>query len=147
SDWHLGHSLHEHDRGPEHDAFLAWLLGALDDLDVDALIVAGDVFETANPPAAAQRRWYAFLAEARRRLPALDVVVVGGNHDSAARLDAPRDLLDSLGVHVVGGLPRRGDGAIDVDRLIVPLRDRDGAIAAWVAAVPYLRASDLPRVD
>lgn len=147
SDWHLGHVLHEHDRGPEHDAFLSWLLGALDEREVDALIVAGDVFETSNPPAAAQRRWYRFLAEARRRCSKLDIVVVGGNHDSAARLDAPRDLLEELGVHVVGGLPRRSDGRIDTDRVVLPLHGPDGEVAAWVAAVPYLRVSDLPRVD
>lgn len=147
SDWHLGHTLHEHDRGDEHDAFLAWLIGTLVAREIDVLMVAGDVFETANPPAAAQRRWYRFLADARCNRPDLDIVVIGGNHDSAARIDAPRDLLDHLGVHVVGGLPRRADGTIDTARLVVPLRDRDGGIGAWVAAVPFLRVADLPRVD
>ena len=144
ADWHLGHTLHEHSRVLEHRRFLAWLLDTLDAHEVDALLFAGDLFDTANPPAVAQEMCYAFLAEARRRRPDLDIVLVGGNHDSAARLDAPRPLLAAQGVHMVGGLPRRADGALDMDRLLVPLHDRDGAARAWVAAVPFLRNADLP---
>ena len=68
SDWHLGHTLREQSRAEEHDAFLAWLLDQLD--DADALLIAGDVFDSANPTSGAQRRFFRFLAEARRRLRA-----------------------------------------------------------------------------
>ncbi|MCB9549492.1 MAG: exonuclease SbcCD subunit D C-terminal domain-containing protein [Myxococcales bacterium] len=145
SDWHLGHTLREQSRAEEHDAFLAWLLDQLD--DADALLIAGDVFDSANPTSGAQRRFFRFLAEARRRRPRLDVVIIGGNHDSAARLDAPRPLLDHAGVRMVGGVPRRPDRSLDLDRLGVPLHGPDGQVAAWVAAVPFLRPSDLPRVE
>ena len=90
SDWHLGHTLRDYERGPEHAAFVSWLLDVIDEERIDVLLVAGDVFETANPSAAAQEAWYAFLAAARRRAPDLDLIVIGGNHDSAARLDAGR---------------------------------------------------------
>jgi exonuclease SbcD len=147
SDWHLGHSLHDVSREYEHHRFLEWLLEAVDEHEIDALLISGDVFETANPPASAQAMWYRFLARLRRRFPELDVVVIGGNHDSAARLDAPEPLLAGLGIHVVGGLPRRVggtfSGSIDVDRVVVPLRV-GGEIRAWVAAVPFLRVADLP---
>lgn len=147
SDWHLGHTLHEVDRAVEHDAFLQWLLDTLEHQQADALLVAGDVFDTANPPASAQRRWYRFLTQAWRRLEDLDVVVIGGNHDSAARLDAPNPLSEALGIHVVGGLPRhREDGSLDLDRLLAPLHGPDGEVAAWVGAVPFLRPADLPRI-
>jgi len=69
-----------------------------------------------------------------------------GNHDSAARLEEPRPILNELGpLHVVGGLPRV-NGEVDLERLIVPLRDRQDTIAAWVLAVPILRPADLPTV-
>jgi exonuclease SbcD len=145
ADWHLGHTLHDHKRLDEHNAFLRWLVDTLIQRHVDALLICGDVFETANPPIEATRAWYAFLAEIRRRLPGLDVVVIGGNHDSAARLDAPSSVLDALDLHVVGGLPRRGGKELDLDRIWVPLHDAHGAPAAWVAAVPFLRVSDLKR--
>lgn len=147
SDWHLGHTLHELPRSYEHRRFLDWLLRTLEDRRVDALLVAGDVFDTANPSAAAQELWYRFVAEARRRLPHLEIVVIGGNHDSADRLDAPRQLLRVFGVHVVGGLHRDAERRLDLDRLLVPLRDASGAIRAWVLAVPFLRAADLRPVE
>ncbi|MBZ4397851.1 exonuclease SbcCD subunit D C-terminal domain-containing protein [Myxococcus sp. MISCRS1] len=145
SDWHLGHTLYDVSREAEHGAFLEWLLDTLEAQAVDALLVAGDIFDTANPSAEAQAAWYQFIAKARRRLPRLDVVVIGGNHDSAARLDAPDPLFAALGVKVVGGLPRAG-GVLDLERLLVPVHDAKGHVGAWVAAVPYLRPSDLPPV-
>jgi len=145
SDWHLGHTLYDVSREAEHAAFLDWLLDTLEAQAVDALLVAGDIFDTSNPGADAQAAWYQFVARARRRLPRLDVVVIGGNHDSAARLDAPDPLFAALGVRVVGGLPR-ARGVLDLERLLVPLHDATGHVGAWVAAVPYLRPSDLPPV-
>ncbi|MBI5368542.1 MAG: exonuclease SbcCD subunit D C-terminal domain-containing protein [Planctomycetes bacterium] len=144
SDWHLGHVLHEIPRDREHARFLAWLLEALDAEQADALLVAGDLFDAANPPADALRAFFGFVAAARRRRPRLDLVVIAGNHDSPARLDAPDAVLAALGVRVVGALPRARDGRLDADRLLVPLHDAAGAPAALVAAVPYLRPADLP---
>lgn len=144
SDWHLGHTLHDVPREHEHATFLRWLTDRLIAEAVDALIIAGDVFDTANPSADAQQTFYDFLATARRQLPALDIVVIGGNHDSAGRLDAPDPLLRALGIRVVGGLPR-GPGAAG-DRLLVPLHDKSNAVAAWVVAVPFLRPFDLPTL-
>ncbi|WP_224243054.1 exonuclease SbcCD subunit D C-terminal domain-containing protein [Hyalangium gracile] len=146
SDWHLGHTLYDVSREAEHAAFLDWLLDTLEVQGVDALLVAGDIFDTSNPSAEAQAAWYHFIARARRKLPKLDVVVIGGNHDSAARLDAPDPLFAALGVRVVGGLPRTR-GSLDFERLLVPLHDSRGRVKAWVAAVPYLRPADLPLVQ
>ncbi|WP_163973280.1 exonuclease subunit SbcD, partial [Myxococcus sp. CA018] len=74
SDWHLGHTLYDVSRDAEHAAFLDWLLETLEAQAVDALLVAGDIFDTANPSAEAQAAWYQFVAKARRRMPRLDVV-------------------------------------------------------------------------
>ncbi len=145
ADWHLGHTLRDQPRTEEHRAFLGWLLRTLQEVEADALLVAGDVFETANPPASALSMFYRFLADARGLCPELDIVVIAGNHDSAARLDAPQPLLDGLDVRVVGALPRDADGQLDLDAMTTPLRGRDGSVAAWAVAAPYLRPADLPR--
>lgn len=145
SDWHLGHVLHDVDRAADHAHVLQWLVTQLVEQQVDVLLVAGDVFDTSNPSAEAQRAFFEFLARARQASPSLQVVLIAGNHDSAARLDAPDPLLRSLGVHVVGALPPLSAPGWE-DRLVVPLRGRDGAVAAWVAAVPFLRPNDLPVV-
>lgn len=144
SDWHLGHTLHGRDRRFEHQRFLAWLLDALVDARADALLIAGDLFETANPPASAIADFNQFLSECRRRLPKLDVVCIAGNHDSALRLDAMAPMMAFANIQVIGGLARDEAGDIDVERLLIPLHDATGEVAAWLAAVPFLRVADLP---
>lgn len=141
ADWHLGHTLAGHSRAREHERFLAFLLDRLDDQDVDGLLIAGDVFDHGHPSAAAQRQLFTFLAEARRRRPAMPLVVIGGNHDTAARLDAPGPVLEGLGVTMLGGLPRDAVG-LDLDRAVIPLRIGSD-VAAVVVAVPFLRAPEL----
>ncbi|MFU8788073.1 MAG: metallophosphoesterase family protein, partial [Methylobacter sp.] len=147
ADWHLGHHLHGISRQREHQLFLDWLLDELHDKQADALIVAGDIFDSANPSSAAQSQLYDFLVKAKNRLPNLDIILVGGNHDSASRLDAPSPILNALGVTVVGGLPRGAEGAIDWERLLVPLTNAAGEIKAWCGAMPFLRNADLPQAE
>lgn len=147
SDWHLGQALHSYDRSYEHQQFLDWLLDTLVAERVDALLIAGDIFDTANPSSSAQKQLYRFLQQARRRLPALDIVVIAGNHDSPGRLEAPGPLLEDHGTTVIGHVLRGPDGAIDIERMVVPLRDDAGAIAAWCLAIPFLRPGDVPRAD
>jgi exonuclease SbcD len=140
SDWHLGHTLRgEVAREYEHAAFLNWLLEACVREAADALVITGDVFDSATPPASAERMWFEFLAAARRARPAMDIVAIAGNHDSPARLGAASSVLRELGVHVVGGLPRRDDGALDLDRILLPVAGGRGLIAA----VPFLRPVDV----
>ena len=139
SDWHLGHSLRsEVTREYEHQAFLHWLLETCTREVADALVITGDVFDSATPPASAEKMWFEFLAAARKARPAMDVVAIAGNHDSPARLGAASAVLRELGVHVIGGLPRRADGAIEMDRVLIPIAGGRGL----VAAVPFVRPID-----
>jgi exonuclease SbcD len=146
ADWHLGHQLHGHDRRFEHDAFLDWLSDTLKAREIDALLVAGDLFDTANPPASAWQQLYRFLARLRAEMPRLNMVLIGGNHDSPSKLDAPHELLRAFDLHLVGSISRDSEGKLETDRLLVPLQDKEGKLAAWCAAVPFLRSSDL-RVE
>ncbi|MCU0734881.1 MAG: exonuclease SbcCD subunit D C-terminal domain-containing protein [Methylotetracoccus sp.] len=147
SDWHLGQSFHNYDRGYEHQCFLDWLLDQIETESADALLIAGDVFDNANPSAASLKQFYRFLLDARGRVPHLNVVVIAGNHDSPGRLEAPAPLLSAIDATVVGQVGRDDTGGIDVRRLVVPLKDRTGRIRAWCLAVPFLRPGDVPRVE
>ena len=150
SDWHLGQSLNQYERGYEHAQFLAWLLDTLEAEQVDVLLIAGDVFDNTNPSSASQLQLYRFLTQARQRLPQLAVVMTAGNHDSPGRMEAPAPFLSLLDAHVVGQPGHRrvkeGDG-VDLERIVLPLKDSAGAIAAWCIAMPFLRPGDVPRVE
>lgn len=141
ADWHLGHSLHGFSRDEEHRAFLEWLLHQAVEQEADALLIAGDIFDTANPPASAVTLYYSFLAKLKTLCPQLEVVVIAGNHDSPQRLHAPQALLKALNIHVVGTVPE------DPSEMLINLHDKDGTPAACCAAVPFLRPSDLPAVE
>ena len=144
SDWHLGQTLHSFERTYEHQCFLDWLLDTVVAEQADALLIAGDVFDNANPSAAAQKQLYRFLQQARARAPRLDIVLIAGNHDSPGRLEAPGPLLEAHGTSVIGHILRTGDGAIDLERLVIPLHGADGNVQAWCLAIPFLRPGDVP---
>ncbi|CDG82212.1 exonuclease SbcCD subunit D C-terminal domain-containing protein [Janthinobacterium agaricidamnosum] len=146
SDWHLGQTLHNFERGHEHQCFLDWLLDTIVAEQADALLVAGDVFDNANPSSASQKQLYTFLQQARARAPHLNLIVIAGNHDSPGRLEAPGPLLAAHGTHVIGQVQRDTDGKIDVERMVLPLTGKTGAVEAWCIAVPFLRPGDVPRV-
>jgi exonuclease SbcD len=132
SDWHIGQQFGPASLGRDHDLFFDWLIGELRSRAVDVLVVAGDVFDHVQPSAEAQTRYYRLLARLADT-GISQVVIVGGNHDSAARLDAPAEVLAALRVHVVGGL--------DLDRLersVIPLMGRSGTWEAVALAVPYV---------
>ena len=139
SDWHLGHTLKDVTREHEHAAFLAWLVETCVREAPDAVVITGDVFDSGTPPASAERMWFEWLAAVRRARPAMDVVVIAGNHDSPARLGAASAVLRELGVHVVGGLPRGAGGELDAGRVLIPIAGGAGL----VAAVPFLRPVDV----
>ena len=146
SDWHLGQSLHNFERHYEHQRFLDWLLDTIVAEQADALLIAGDIFDNANPSSASQKQLYRFLQRAKERVPHLNLVVIGGNHDSPGRLEAPGPLLEAHGTRVIGAVQRDADGALDIEALVLPLTGADGAVQAWCLAVPFLRPGDVPRV-
>jgi exonuclease SbcD len=146
ADWHLGQTLGGFAREAEHRAALAALVDLAAREAVDAVIVAGDVFDTLNPSADAQRLYFDTLAAFRAARPQAPIVVVAGNHDPAGRLEAPRGLFALANLHVVGTVARAGN-AYDLSRHLVPVRDAAGAVAAQILCVPFPRVADLPPLD
>ncbi|QKJ67084.1 exonuclease SbcCD subunit D C-terminal domain-containing protein [Deefgea piscis] len=145
SDWHLGQTLHHFERRFEHQCFLDWLLATLVTEQAQTLLISGDIFDNANPSAAAQKQFYQFLQQAKARVPALNIVIIAGNHDSPGRLEMPAPFLAGMDASVIGFVPRDAAGQIDVSRLVIPLQDTQG-VAAWCLAIPFLRPGDVPRV-
>lgn len=143
ADWHLGQSFHGQERHAEHRAFLAWLLDILTDRRADALLVAGDIFDVVNPSLRAQELLYDFIVTAHERLPALDIVLIAGNHDSGNRIELPAPLMRRLRTHALGRVSWLDDGTLDAERLLVPLTDAAGKTRAWCLALPFLRPAEV----
>ena len=141
ADWHLGQTFYSFERTNEHRIFLEWMEKILKERKTDLLLVAGDVFDSPNPSAEAQRMLYCFLTRITTENPSLQVIITAGNHDSAARLEAPNPLLHSFNTHVSGIVHYKGN-EVDYERMIVPVTDE-----VCCLAVPYLRHNDLPIAD
>lgn len=135
ADWHIGKKLHKHDLSQDFELFINWLCECIDTHKVSVLLVSGDVFDLANPSSEARNQYYRALMKLRKSR--CKIILTGGNHDSPAMLDAPRELMRELDMHVIGGLPE------DIKDTIIPLRNQDGIPQLVIAALPYLRDSDL----
>jgi exonuclease SbcD len=136
SDWHIGRTLYGRKRYEEFESFLNWLAETIQENSIDALLVAGDVFDTSAPSNRAQELYYRFMCRVAAS-SCRHVVVVAGNHDSPSFLNAPKELLKVLDVHVVGSSTESPE-----DEVLV-LRNEQDAPELIVCAVPYLRDRDI----
>ncbi|MEO1435069.1 MAG: exonuclease SbcCD subunit D C-terminal domain-containing protein [Bacteroidota bacterium] len=136
ADWHLGQRFLHRDRLEEQTRTLDWLLDQVKVWAPDAFVLAGDVFDVSNPSNAAMTLYYRFLTSLRKT-DCRHIIVVGGNHDSPSRLNAPYALLKSMDVHVIGHAEQ------GLNKQIIPLHHESGKLEAVVAAVPFLRDQDL----
>jgi exonuclease SbcD len=146
ADWHIGQTFYQYDRTYEHQQFLNWLVDTIKEKDIELLIISGDVFDVANPAAGSIKLFYSFLNKAVKAQPDLQIIITAGNHDSAARLEAPKPLLESSNIHIIGMIERREDGSIDYEKMIIPVKDKQGNTALWCLAIPFLRMGDYPAV-
>ncbi len=136
SDWHIGRSLYGTKRYKEFDAFLTWLAQTIQQNEIDALLVAGDIFDSTTPSNRSQELYYRFLCQVAAS-SCRHVVIIAGNHDSPSFLNAPKQLLKALDVHVVGSAT---DPPQDE---VLLLRNGKGVSELIVCAVPYLRDKDI----
>ncbi|QQK79983.1 exonuclease subunit SbcD [Salicibibacter cibi] len=126
ADWHLGRTLEGRDRKPEHEAFMDEVMTIVDEYAIDAILIAGDLFDSSNPPAEAERFYYesmSRLSDQGKR----PVVIIAGNHDQPERLSAAMPLVQERQIYMVG-LPQSA-------ALKVPVK-REGTYL-HVAALPY----------
>lgn len=135
SDWHLGQSFFTQSRKYEHQCFLSWLLALIAREHIDALIVAGDIFDTGTPPSYAREMYNQFVVDIQQL--GCRLVVLGGNHDSVAMLNESKPLLARLNTHVIAST------GLALEEQVVELPARDGNPGAILCAVPYIRPRDV----
>jgi len=135
SDWHLGQHFMGKSRQAEHQALIAWLLEQVKEQAVDAVLIAGDIFDTGTPPSYA-RELYSQLV-VRLHEAGVALLLLGGNHDSVATLDESRELMARLGTTVIAAT--RDDPVAQ----IVVLPQRDGKPGCIVCAIPFIRPRDV----
>ncbi len=135
-DLHIGQRLLHVCRLEEHRAMLGWIASEVRETKASVLLIAGDVFDRADPSAAAQRLFFDWLAELQSIESLRQVVITAGNHDSAAQLQAFNRLFSHLEIHVVGADSNRNKTWLD--EWVIPLKGTTGAYEAVVAAVPFL---------
>lgn len=130
SDWHVGRAIRGRSRTGEFAAALEEVVQIALDESVDAVLLAGDVYEHRAPaPDADAVVFDAFL---RLRDAAIRVVAIPGNHDSALRMEALGKLLRPIGVEVTPRIRPPAEGGI------VEVPSRDGSEVAEVACIPFV---------
>lgn len=139
ADWHLGKRLHKYDLRDDHDRYFDWMCNTIREQEVDVLLVSGDIFDQANPSNEARSTYYDLLSQLMQL--GCQVVITGGNHDSPSELNAPREILQRLKIHVLGKMPENPD-----DVLIPLYRKNEQQAEAVVSAIPYLRDSEIRKM-
>ncbi len=140
SDWHIGRNLYGRRRYEEFESFLNWLSGLIHTEQINVLVVAGDIFDNTTPSNRAQELYYQFLKRAAAS-QCRHIVIIGGNHDSPSFLNAPKQILKFLNIHIIGAaLP-------EIEKQILVLKDDTGKAELIVVAVPYLRDRDIRSVE
>jgi exonuclease SbcD len=130
ADWHVGKPLRGRSRMDEYAKALEQVAAIAKDRQVDAVLIAGDVFDSPAPPPEAEKLVYNLLA--RLASERIQCVLIAGNHDHPRKLDALQTLLESLGIHVRHEVRPPEQGGL------VTLRSRDGREEAKVAVLPFI---------
>lgn len=141
ADLHLGNKMHDVDREEEYRELFQWLKETIVEQKADALVIAGDIYDTIQPPVTARKSLNQFLASLLDT-DCRNVIIVGGNHDSAALLDANKELLEELNIHIVGSISNR-----EISDLIFKIHNKNGEVVGICAAIPYTKELDLKRFE
>lgn len=142
SDWHLGQYFINKSRLKEHQRFLAWLLEQVDEHQVDAIVVAGDIFDTGSPPSYARKLYNQFIVDLQQH--SCQLVILGGNHDSVATLNESTNLLACLNTYVVPSAQQDTDKQLE-QQVITLNKDINGnnAPGCVLCAIPFIRPRDV----
>ncbi|HDT0721131.1 TPA: exonuclease subunit SbcD [Proteus mirabilis] len=135
SDWHLGQYFFTKTRAQEHQQFLDWLLEQIREQQVDAVIVAGDIFDTGSPPSYARELYNRFVVAIRDTQ--CQLIILGGNHDSVATLNESKSLLACLNTTVIANVHT------ETPQAPIILYQKNHTPGALLCAIPYLRPRDM----
>ncbi|GAA3042258.1 exonuclease SbcCD subunit D [Pseudonocardia yunnanensis] len=129
SDWHVGKTLKGHSRLDEQEQVLREIVAIAREHEVDAVLVAGDLYDTAAPSAQAQQLVIRTLMGLAR---GAEVIAIAGNHDHAPTIDAYRPLAGVAGITLVGSVRTAERGGV------VEFTARSTGERATVAVLPFL---------
>ena len=135
SDWHLGKKLFKKERTEEHQQFLDWLLNLLREEAIDVLLIAGDIFDSPNPPNSALKMYYDFLAQVTKLN--CKVYLISGNHDSAGLLQSTSAFLQEKDVYIDTHL--KNDFSLHCHRIY----NADKSISIALKTLPYFRGHEI----
>ncbi|WP_448547265.1 exonuclease subunit SbcD [Thalassotalea fusca] len=137
SDWHLGQNFYGKNRIKEHTEFLDWLVEQVEVNQVNAIIVAGDVFDTGTPPSYAREMYYNFIVRIHQL--ACQLIVLAGNHDSVSMLAESKGMASHLSCHVIA------QPQANIQDQIVTITDSNDQPLGVICAVPFLRPKDIQQ--
>ncbi|EKT53568.1 exonuclease subunit SbcD [Providencia sneebia] len=132
SDWHLGQYFFTKSRAAEHQHFLTWLVEQVKQYQVNAVIVAGDIFDTGSPPSYAREIYNQFVVSLQQT--GCQLVILSGNHDSVSVLNETSSLLSYLNTTVITS---------GTEPHVITLQDEQGQPGALLCAIPFLRPRDI----
>ena len=144
SDWHLGQYFYGKSRANEHQQFLHWLLEQVKEHSIEAIIVAGDIFDTATPPSYARQIYYNFISE----LQTFDcqLVILAGNHDSVSMLQESKDLLAALSTKVIANVTDISNEN-NLCEQVFTIKNKQGVAKAVLCAIPFIRPRDVIKSE
>lgn len=130
SDWHVGKILKGRNRLEEQREVLAEIVAIAKQHQVDAVLVAGDLYESAAPSADAQKLVVSTLRRLARA--GIEVVAIAGNHDHAGTFEAYRNVMRDAGIHIYGAFRPASNGGVH------RFTARSTGEEAVVAILPFL---------
>ncbi|MTI32297.1 exonuclease SbcCD subunit D C-terminal domain-containing protein [Xanthovirga aplysinae] len=136
SDWHIGKKLLGFDLAMDHKLFFGWLIETIRKQKVDVLVVAGDIFDQANPSKTSESAYYKFLIDLHQT-SCKHVIITGGNHDGIGTLDAPKEVLKILNVTTISSATE------NVEDEIIEIRNQQEELELVVCAIPFLRDKEI----
>lgn len=137
SDWHLGQFFINKSRAAEHQQFIYWLFEQIEQQQIDAVIIVGDIFDTGAPPSYARELYNQFVIGTHKL--GCQLVILAGNHDSVSTLNESKNILAQLNTHVISSANPSSD------EQILTLNERNGEIGAILCAIPYIRPRDVVK--
>ena len=127
SDWHLGQNFFGYDRSEDHESMIAQLIDLIHAEEPDALVIAGDIFDIATPNTTVQKYFSEAIVRIHDARPAMTIVCISGNHDSASRHEVHQTPWEALKVKMIGKA-----NMTDMKENIIPVDSK-----GWIVAIPY----------
>lgn len=135
SDLHIGLKLIERDLREDQEYIFEQIIRLAKEQQPDAMVIAGDIYDKAVPSAEAVEIFDSFMKNLSEEMPQMPVMIISGNHDSAARLNCFRSILSRQNVYMIGTPPTTEEEYIEK----VTLQDAYGDLHFYL--LPFVKPS------